>query len=62
MPLMPYGEMVVLAQTVVAASVLMLAAATAAWKSAHIFASRNLKDKEPIPSDFEDDKYWPTAQ
>lgn len=28
-------------------------------ESAHIFASRALKDMAPIPTDYTDDKYWP---
>jgi hypothetical protein len=28
-------------------------------KQSHIFAARSLKDLDPIPSDFTDDKYWP---
>jgi hypothetical protein len=36
-----------------------LGKAAAAWKSAHIFAARKLKDQETIPEDYKDDKYWP---
>jgi hypothetical protein len=35
--------------------------AAAANESAHIFAARALKDMSPIPSDFSDDAYWPSA-
>lgn len=31
----------------------------AAWKSAHIFAARALKDSSEIPSDYRDDARWP---
>lgn len=31
------------------------------WVTRHVFAARALKDMEPIPADFADDKYWPTA-
>lgn len=31
----------------------------AAWKSAHIFAARVLKDLPEIPADYRDPKYWP---
>lgn len=30
----------------------------AAWKSAHIFAARALKEMSPIPADYADDKWW----
>jgi len=33
--------------------------ATLAHKSAIIFAARALKDMNPIPADFTDDRYWP---
>lgn len=33
--------------------------AAAEWKSKNIFAARELKNQEPIPRDFENDKYWP---
>lgn len=29
------------------------------WKSDHVFAGRNLKDTDPTPTDYTDDKYWP---
>jgi hypothetical protein len=32
----------------------------AAWKSAHVFAARAIKDMRPIPADFTDDAYWPS--
>ncbi len=28
-------------------------------KQAHIFAARALKDMEPVPVDYTDDRYWP---
>lgn len=33
--------------------------AAMAHKQAHIFAARTLKDADPIPGDFADDKWWP---
>lgn len=33
--------------------------AAAAHERAHIFASRALKDADPIPADYADDAYWP---
>lgn len=33
--------------------------AALAHKKAHIFAGRALKDTDPIPTDFTDDKWWP---
>lgn len=33
----------------------------AAWKQAHMFAGRAIKDMIPIPVDYVDDKYWPTT-
>jgi hypothetical protein len=30
-----------------------------AWKKAHIFAARTLKDADPIPEDYQDDSHWP---
>lgn len=30
------------------------------WKSRHIFAARALKDSGTIPTDYADDKYWPS--
>lgn len=33
--------------------------AAAEWKSKNIFAARELKNQDPIPRDFEEDKYWP---
>ena len=35
--------------------------AAMAHKQAHIFAARALKDADPIPADYTDDKYWPIA-
>lgn len=32
--------------------------AAMAHKQAHIFAARTLKDADPIPGDFADDKWW----
>lgn len=29
------------------------------WVSQHIFSARSLKDENPIPSDYKDDKWWP---
>ena len=29
------------------------------YKTRYIFAARALKDRDPIPDDFADDKYWP---
>lgn len=42
------------AQTVVA-----FGQAAAAHEKAHIMAARALKDMNPIPTDYTDDKYWP---
>jgi hypothetical protein len=40
-----------------------LGKAAAAWKSAHIFAARALKDQEKIPEDYAtNDKYWPEKE
>lgn len=36
-----------------------LGKAAAAWKSAHIFAARLLKDAESIPTNYRDDLFWP---
>lgn len=33
--------------------------AAAARESAHVFAARTLKNMDPIPVDFADDKWWP---
>lgn len=33
--------------------------AAAKWESAHIFAAKALKDADPIPANFADDKRWP---
>lgn len=33
--------------------------AALAHKKAHIFAARTIKDMDPIPTDFTDDKWWP---
>lgn len=35
--------------------------AAAAWKSAHIFKARALKDQQPIPADYKADANWPTG-
>lgn len=35
--------------------------AAAAWKSAHIFRARALKDMNPIPLDFANDSHWPSS-
>nr|WP_019365844.1 DUF4376 domain-containing protein [Pseudomonas luteola] len=40
-------------------TVIGLAKAAAAQKQALIFAARNLKDMNPIPADYADDKWWP---
>jgi hypothetical protein len=42
------------AQTVVA-----LGQAAAAWKQAHMFAGRAIKDAVPIPVNFKDNTWWP---
>lgn len=44
------------AQTVVA-----FGKAASAHKEAHVFAARQLKDMQPIPADYADDKWWPAA-
>ena len=36
--------------------------ALGAWKSAHIFAARALKDLPEIPADYRDAKYWPVQK
>ena len=33
----------------------------AKWESKHVFAARALKDMDPIPLDYTDDQYWPSA-
>lgn len=33
--------------------------AAADWESAHVFAGRALKDADPIPDDYADDRHWP---
>lgn len=33
--------------------------AAARWESDHVFAARALKDMDPIPSDYTDNKHWP---
>lgn len=47
------------ATTMDAQSCFAFASAAAAHEGAHVFAGRTLKDKDPIPGDYEDDKYWP---
>jgi len=42
------------AQTVVA-----FGQTAAAHEQAHVFAARELKNMEPVPEDFRDDKWWP---
>ena len=42
-----------------APSVSALGDAAADWETRHVFAARNLKSMNPIPLDFQDDKYWP---
>lgn len=42
------------AQTVIA-----FGQAAANHESLHVFAARSLKELDPIPADFADDKYWP---
>jgi hypothetical protein len=37
------------------------AEAAKSWVMRHIFAARALKDVQPIPADYDDDKYWPQA-
>lgn len=36
--------------------------ALGAWKSAHIFAARALKDLKEVPAEFANDKYWPAKK
>jgi hypothetical protein len=31
------------------------------WESQHVYAARKLKDMQPIPLDYTDDKHWPRA-
>lgn len=45
-----------------AQTVIEFGKALGAWKSAHIFAARALKDGKEIPADYRDDKYWPASQ
>lgn len=47
--------------TMDAHEVLAFGQAAARWESAHVFAARALKDATPIPTDFQDDGYWPRA-
>lgn len=42
-----------------APTVIEFGKALGAWKSAHIFAARVLKDLPEIPADYRDPKYWP---
>jgi hypothetical protein len=35
--------------------------AAAAWEGLHIVAARNLKDMQPVPENYANDSYWPTA-
>jgi hypothetical protein len=42
-----------------AQTVLAFGAAAANWESVHVFAAKALKDTDPIPADYVDDKYWP---
>ncbi|MGI3128182.1 DUF4376 domain-containing protein [Nitratireductor sp. PBL-C9] len=44
--------------TMDAQTVYALGQAAMAHKQAHIFAARTLKDADPIPGDFADDKWW----
>ena len=43
-------------------TVIQLGKTAAAWKSAHIFAARALKDLPEIPADFDNDKFWPSVK
>lgn len=47
--------------TMDAVAVMTFGAAAARWESLHVFAARNIKDMDPIPLDYKDDKYWPTT-
>lgn len=47
--------------TMDAPTTLAFAKAAASWRAAHIYAARALKDADPIPADYTDDAYWPTA-
>lgn len=33
--------------------------AAAAWEGGHVFAAKAIKEMDPIPADYTDDKYWP---
>lgn len=35
--------------------------AAADWEGLHIVAARTLKDMNPVPEDYANDQYWPTA-
>jgi hypothetical protein len=45
-----------------APTVIEFGKALGAWKSAHIFAARMLKDLPEIPADYRDAKYWPVQK
>lgn len=49
------------AVTMDAPTVFAFGAAAAEHVRAHVFSARALKDMAVIPSDFEDDSYWPAA-
>lgn len=44
-----------------APTVLRFANAMISHKRERIFAARTIKDMDPVPTDFADDSYWPTA-
>lgn len=47
--------------TMDAPTTLAFAKAAASWRAGHIYAARALKDTDPIPANYTDDAYWPTA-
>jgi hypothetical protein len=43
-----------------APTVILFGKTAAAWERSHVFAARELKDMKIIPTDYNDDKWWPT--
>lgn len=42
-----------------APTMLEIGKAAASWEGRHVFAAKALKNMDPIPADYTDDKYWP---
>ena len=47
--------------TMDAQTALVFGNAAASWEGLHIVAARTLKNMDPIPADFTNDSYWPSA-